>query len=275
MDNNQEAYDSAMFAFSQGDYDAAIQQLGELIGTHPEDFEAQLSLGMAFYRKGDFARAILEGHKAEKMRPNEQLVHTNLSLFYMKSGDKKTAEHHGLQARIASWRGNMTAPGTAPALTPEEQELQIAKPPPAPAAVRIPDKFPDMPWRKQNRVASPPPSPPPPPPATPVVPPGLFFHVGPADTLAPGKGRTFAVGGREIAIYHVDGNFFAMDDTCPHRGASLGAGYQELGNVYCPMHGWKFSLATGACETNPDRPVKTHEVEIRDGGIWVRLNPNN
>ncbi len=52
----------------------------------------------------------LEGHKAEKMKPHDQLVHTNLSRAYMKAGDKKTAEHHGLQARIASWRGNMAPP---------------------------------------------------------------------------------------------------------------------------------------------------------------------
>ena len=69
-----------------------------------ENFDAQLALGMAFYRKGDFASAIAEGHKAEKLRPKEQLVHTNLSLFYMKSGDKVTAEKHGLQAKIESWR---------------------------------------------------------------------------------------------------------------------------------------------------------------------------
>ncbi len=57
------------------------------------------------------ARVILpppspKGHKAEKLRPQEQLVHTNLSLFYMKSGDKVTAEKHGLQAKIESWRAD-------------------------------------------------------------------------------------------------------------------------------------------------------------------------
>src|SRR5688500_10794219 len=99
---------------------------------------------MAYYRKGDYATAIAEGHKAEKMRPNEQLVHTNLSLFYMKAGDKKTAEHHGLQARIASWRGNMTAPAPNAA---EDPELQIAKPKPPPAP---PVNFPEMPWKKKK-----------------------------------------------------------------------------------------------------------------------------
>ena len=107
----------------------------------------QLSLGMAYYRKGDYATAIVEGHKAEKLKPNEQLAHTNLSLFYMKSGDKKTAEHHGLQARIASWKGNMTAPGARAAGDPE---LEMAKPQ-APV-VKVGEKFPDMPWKKKPKV---------------------------------------------------------------------------------------------------------------------------
>jgi hypothetical protein len=101
---------------------------------------------MAFYRKGDYATAIAEGHKAEKLRPNEQLVHTNLSMFYMKAGDKKTAEHHGLQARIASWKGDMAPPGQPPA----DSDLQMAQPPPE--NVRAPIKFPDMPWKKKPPI---------------------------------------------------------------------------------------------------------------------------
>src|ERR1700749_1846667 len=124
MPTLQEQYDDAMFDFSTADYDSAIRKLGAILAVDPDHFDARLSLGMAYYRKGDFPTAIAEGHKAEKLKPNEQLVHTNLSLFYMKSGDKKPAEHHGLQARIASWKENMTAPGANPAGDPE---LELAK----------------------------------------------------------------------------------------------------------------------------------------------------
>ncbi len=143
----QEQYDDAMFDFTTGDYDSAIAKLRAILGADPAHFDAQLSIGMAYYRKGDYATAIAEGHKAEKLRPNEQLVHTNLSLFYMKAGDKKTAEHHGLQARIASWKGNMAPPGHEP---PADSELQIAQPPPP--NVKVPTKFPDMPWKKKPPV---------------------------------------------------------------------------------------------------------------------------
>jgi hypothetical protein len=100
---------------------------------------------MAYYRKGDYTTAIAEGHKAEQLKPREQLVHTNLSLFYMKAGDKKTAEHHGLQARIASWKADMSPPGQKPKTT-GDPELEMAKPQTGPA---VPEKFPDMPWKKK------------------------------------------------------------------------------------------------------------------------------
>ena len=140
MPTAQEQYDDAMFEFSRGEYDSAIARLGALLADDPGHFDAQLALGMAYYRKGDYATAILEGHKAEKLRPKEQLVHTNLSLFYLKAGDKQKAEHHGLQARIAGWRENMAPPQGAPAADPE---LQMAKPKPPPP------KLPEMPWKKK------------------------------------------------------------------------------------------------------------------------------
>jgi len=147
MPTLQDQYDDAVFDFSTGNYDSAIAKLKTLLAVDPNYFDARLSLGMAYFRKGDYASAIEEGHKAEKLKPNEQLVHTNLSLFYMKSGDKKTAEHHGLQARIASWKGDMTPPDQRSEGNPE---LEMAKP--APPSVKLPQKFPDMPWKKNSKV---------------------------------------------------------------------------------------------------------------------------
>jgi Flp pilus assembly protein TadD len=149
----QEQYDAAMFDFSRGEFLAAAGKLERTLADDPGYFEAQLALGMAYYRLGDFAAAIAEGHKAEKLRPKEQLVHTNLSLFYMKSGDKVTAEHHGLQARIAGWRAeNQAAQSSSPdAKNESDPELQMAKPKPPPVKViRMPDKFPDQPWKKKK-----------------------------------------------------------------------------------------------------------------------------
>lgn len=138
-----EAYDDAMFDFSRGEFDSAIGKLKEVLAKEPENFDAQLALGMAFYRKGDFASAIAEGHKAEKLRPREQLVHTNLSLFYMKTGERAKAEYHGFQAKVESWREDAKKQKEG-AKAEAAPELQMARPAPQPM------KFPSQPWKKKN-----------------------------------------------------------------------------------------------------------------------------
>lgn len=149
--NLQETYDDAMFDFGRGDYSLAAEKLRTLLAEDPTHFEAQLALGMTFYRLGDYTTALAEGHKAERMRPKDPLVHTNLSLFYMKAGDKATAEHHGLQARIAGWREDPEAKKVVGG----DPELQLAKPK-APTLPR-PERFPDMPWKKKPKLGSGPP----------------------------------------------------------------------------------------------------------------------
>jgi tetratricopeptide (TPR) repeat protein len=155
MSELQEPYDEAMFAFSKGDYEVAIAKLRAILEAEPGNFDAQLALGMAYYRTGNFTVAISEGHKAERLKPHDQLVHTNLSLFYMKSGDKATAEHHGLQARIASWRTEAQEAKSGAAPAPEDPELAMAKP--KPPAVSAPKQFPDMPWKKKPPTGGSPP----------------------------------------------------------------------------------------------------------------------
>jgi Flp pilus assembly protein TadD len=147
MSTQQDQYDDAMFDFSSGKYEQAIEKLRAILKEAPEDFDAQLALGMALYRAGDYPSAIAEGHKAEQLKPHEQLAHTNLSLFYMKAGNKAAAEHHGLQARIASWRSDAQQAKKAETATTEDPELQMAKPKLEPT--KIPSKFPDMPWKKK------------------------------------------------------------------------------------------------------------------------------
>lgn len=140
----QGQYDEAMLDFNRGDFDGATAKLKAVLAADPAHFDAQLALGMAYYRKGDYAAAIAEGHKAERLRPREQLVYTNLSLFYMKAGDKPKAEHHGLQAKIESWRADAGQTAGLDAKAGNDAELQIARPKPPPI------KFPSQPWKKKK-----------------------------------------------------------------------------------------------------------------------------
>jgi len=145
--SHQDQYDDAMFEYSMGNFDSAIAGLQAILAEDPGHFDAQLSLAMCHYRKGDYAAAIAEGHKAEALNPREQLVHTNLSLFYMKSGDKVRAEHHVAQGRMASWKETL-ASGQSPAAG--ESGLGMAPPsPPKPPPPRNP------PWKKPPAGADP------------------------------------------------------------------------------------------------------------------------
>ncbi|MEX0718598.1 MAG: Rieske 2Fe-2S domain-containing protein [Planctomycetaceae bacterium] len=90
--------------------------------------------------------------------------------------------------------------------------------------------------------------------------------------LAPGDRRSYALGGRMVAVFNVGGQLFAIDDLCPHRGGSLGSGSVVDGHVVCPLHGWRFDVATGACPDRPGERVRTHAVFAAGDDLFVELS---
>lgn len=77
-----------------------------------------------------------------------------------------------------------------------------------------------------------------------------------------------------LAVFNVDGELFCIDDTCTHQDASLADGYLEGCAVECPLHASVFDLRTGVPEGPPARrPVRTHEVVVRDGTVLVVPTP--
>ncbi len=72
-----------------------------------------------------------------------------------------------------------------------------------------------------------------------------FIPVAKSGDIAPGKSICVEVEKKRIAIFNVDGNFYALDDYCPHKGAPLSTGYLGVSDVTCPWHGASFELATG------------------------------
>jgi len=141
----EQPYDEAMFALSTGDLPRALSGLNEILARDAAYFDAQLALGMVYCRMGDYVAAIREGHKAERLRPDEPLVHTNLSLFYLKAGNIGAAEHHGARARMTSWKGNLTPPTADPDADPELRLNQSS-----PKVIASPPKLPNMPWKKNR-----------------------------------------------------------------------------------------------------------------------------
>jgi 3-phenylpropionate/trans-cinnamate dioxygenase ferredoxin component len=75
-----------------------------------------------------------------------------------------------------------------------------------------------------------------------------------------------------IAVFNVDGELLAIDDTCTHQDASLADGWLEGCNVECPLHAACFDLRTGMPSGPPAKtPVRTHEVIVADGLVYVRV----
>jgi nitrite reductase (NADH) small subunit/3-phenylpropionate/trans-cinnamate dioxygenase ferredoxin subunit len=85
------------------------------------------------------------------------------------------------------------------------------------------------------------------------------------------EARAYPVGDRMIAIFNQDGEYHAMDDFCPHMGASLAGGWIEGGTVACPWHAWRFSLSDGCWLDNPKIKVDIFSVEVVGDEIQVEF----
>ncbi len=98
-----------------------------------------------------------------------------------------------------------------------------------------------------------------------------WIHLLEAATLSPGQGRAVVVADRTIAIFNEGGEFFAIDDACPHQGASLATGLLHEGRVICPLHSWVFDVRTGQCPRGTHDGVRRYATRRRDGGVEVQI----
>ena len=99
---------------------------------------------------------------------------------------------------------------------------------------------------------------------------GKLVTVGKAEALSVGRGATIQLkDGAELALFNVNGNFYAIENFCPHRGYPLADSrlYGEI--VEWDVHGWEFDLTTGECLTEPSCPLEVYEVKIEDGVIKI------
>jgi nitrite reductase (NADH) small subunit/3-phenylpropionate/trans-cinnamate dioxygenase ferredoxin subunit len=100
-----------------------------------------------------------------------------------------------------------------------------------------------------------------------------FTSVAKIGSIPEGQAASFPVAGRMVAIFNQNGVYFALDDICPHMGASLAAGHVEGGVVTCPWHAWRFRVADGTWCDNPRVKTDAFEVRIEGDDIQVRVTP--
>jgi nitrite reductase (NADH) small subunit/3-phenylpropionate/trans-cinnamate dioxygenase ferredoxin subunit len=98
-----------------------------------------------------------------------------------------------------------------------------------------------------------------------------YVTVAKVGDIPEGEGSSFQVGKKLVAIFNYRGEYKAIDDICPHMGASLGSGHlDDEGNVTCPWHAWRFRVCDGKWADNPRLSVATFEVRVVGDEIQVR-----
>ena len=90
--------------------------------------------------------------------------------------------------------------------------------------------------------------------------------------LTPGKAAAVELEGNRIAVFNVDGAFYAIEDTCPHAGGPLSEGKVDGGKVICPWHDAAFDLKTGDVLSPPAFDgVKSYKVVVEGNDVKVEL----
>jgi nitrite reductase (NADH) small subunit len=97
--------------------------------------------------------------------------------------------------------------------------------------------------------------------------------IGPLNAIPLGEGRTYSVRGQDIAVFRArSGQLFAVQAACPHRGGPLADGLLGGTTLICPLHAWKFDIATGQALFG-ECGIKTFPVRLDHAGqIVLGLN---
>jgi nitrite reductase (NADH) small subunit/3-phenylpropionate/trans-cinnamate dioxygenase ferredoxin subunit len=98
-----------------------------------------------------------------------------------------------------------------------------------------------------------------------------YLTVAKVGEIMEGEGKAFAVGKHMVAVFLHQGQYYAIDDFCPHQGASLAGGYIQDCAVACPLHHWRFSIKDGSWLDNPKIRIDTFKVRVMGGNIQVQI----
>lgn len=100
---------------------------------------------------------------------------------------------------------------------------------------------------------------------------GTLTRVAEKSDLDSGQGKVLEVAGKVLALFNVDGTFYALDNSCLHRGGPLGEGELDGTTVTCPWHGWRWDVTSGANTNNPGVKVACFPVKVEGTSVFVEL----
>ncbi len=89
--------------------------------------------------------------------------------------------------------------------------------------------------------------------------------------VPPGQSKVIKIGELGIALFNIEGAFYALENSCPHSGGPLGRGELQGRIVTCPWHQWRFDVTTGFSIDYPDEQVKRFEIKVEGDEIKILL----
>jgi nitrite reductase (NADH) small subunit/3-phenylpropionate/trans-cinnamate dioxygenase ferredoxin subunit len=99
---------------------------------------------------------------------------------------------------------------------------------------------------------------------------GKKITVGKVEAVPAGRGATVKLkSGGEVALFNVNGKFYAIENFCPHKAYPLADSQLSDTTVECDLHGWRFDVTTGECFTKKSCSIESYEVVIEDG--WIKI----
>ncbi len=96
-----------------------------------------------------------------------------------------------------------------------------------------------------------------------------YMKVARRGDLKPGTGKTVYVNGTPVALFNVDGIYYAIHNTCPHEEGPLGEGELSQAVVTCPWHAHEFDIRTGECLTEPAYRIERFVVRVEGDDILI------
>lgn len=100
-----------------------------------------------------------------------------------------------------------------------------------------------------------------------------FIPVAKAEDIPPDSRKRVEVDGKKISVFNIEGRYYAIFDTCPHKKtAPLIRGTLDGLGVKCPNHGYRFDLKTGDCNIDPNLKTQVFPVEVQGDDVCVKVD---
>ena len=98
-----------------------------------------------------------------------------------------------------------------------------------------------------------------------------FIRAAHRGDVPEGTGKIIKIGDRTLALFHANGQFYAIDNACKHRGGPLGEGEVYGTRVVCPWHGWEYDFAAGSSVDDPTMKLTCFAVKVAGDDILIEI----